>query len=67
MEADPLEQENISETARGKEIEKMHRELFREYIQSIQVCPEPTWGELKPNQRRHYQNYLAWYESILES
>lgn len=67
METDPLEQENISGTARGKEIEGMHRELFREYIQNIKVCPEPTWGELKPNQRKHYQNYLAWYESILKS
>ncbi len=65
METDPLEQKDLAETSQGRAVEVRHRELFREYIESIELCPEPTWGDLKPRQRKIYQDYLEWYESIL--
>ena len=68
MKDDPLEQRNLVETSRGKMIEERHLKLFQDYIRSIELCPEPTWGVLKsPRHKKLYQDYLAWYENILES
>lgn len=61
---DPLETRNLVEDSDHAHVVDRHLEHFRDYLNKIEVYPEPSWGQESWSRGNLYKGYVDWYEKI---
>ena len=64
MQDDPLETRDLSDEPAYADLIRQHRDHFREYLNRIEVFPEPEEGRNQGKRGNLYREYIEWYESV---
>ena len=64
LQDDPLETRDLSDEPAYAGLVKQHRDYFRDYLNQIEVFPEPKEGQSEGKRGNLYREYIEWYESV---
>ena len=61
---DPLETRDLVDDLGHAHIVKRHREFFRDYLNKIEIYPEPSSWQNRKKPSYLYKAYVRWYEEV---
>ncbi|MFQ6131343.1 MAG: sulfatase [Armatimonadota bacterium] len=61
---DPLETRDLAADPGHAQVLRRHRQHFRDYLEQIEVYPEPTWGQEHWSRGNLYKAYVDWYAKV---